>query len=501
MKKHYLAYLSDVIAQNWDKPALTNYGEDLEYTFGDLAREIMRLHTLFRLMGIKKGDKIAIAGRNSANWGVAYLAIMAYEAVVVSILQDFKAEDIHHLVEHSDSKLLFCGPYVWKDLQTEEMPTLTAVIALQDFSLLRGGKEVEQVLQTWDDAFREEYPAESIQPEDIHFNSDPEEMCLINYTSGSTGSPKGVMLNAKSLSNNIETGMDFLPAPVGGTVVSILPMAHMFGQVCEFLYPLCCGCHIYFLTKTPTPTILLKALQEVQPYEVVMVPLVIEKIYKKNIASRISSGAIHFFWKTPILGGIIHNKLKKMLKQSFGGNIKYFLLGGAALNPEVEDCLLDIRFPLTVGYGMTECGPLIGGNPPSKFKARSCGRPVLNTEVKIDNPNEQGIGEILVKGENVIKVMFSSFVSPLRRATKNGFVVAVPRVTEIGPLVTAVPVTFWLWTISPPAPEMVTDLALIDAAAYLKLRRKMLCWLVKVADSVVILSPETSVTRTEDASV
>ena len=402
MKRHYLSYLSDVIAGNWDKPALTNYGEEQEYTFGDLAREIMRLHTLFRLLGVKKGDKIAITGRNSANWGVAYLAIMTYEAVVVSILQDFKAEDIHRLVEHSDSKLLFCGPYVWRDLQSEQMPTLSAIIGLQDFDLLRGEADAQAAIAAWADEFKKEYPAESVQPEDIKFNSDLDELCLINYTSGSTGSPKGVMLNARSLSSNVETGMDFLPAPKGGTVVSILPMAHMFGQVAEFLYPLCSGCHIFFLTKTPTPTILLKALQEVQPYEVVMVPLVIEKIYKKNIASRISSKIVRAFWKTPIIGGTIRNKVKKTLKKSFGGNIKYFLLGGAALNPEVEDCLLDIRFPLTVGYGMTECGPLIGGNHPSKFKARSCGKPVLNMEVKIDEPNDKGIGEILVKGENVM---------------------------------------------------------------------------------------------------
>ena len=402
MKRHYLSYLSDAIAGNWDKPALTNYGEEQEYTFGDLAREIMRLHTLFRLLGVKKGDKIAITGRNSANWGVAYLAIMTYEAVVVSILQDFKAEDIHRLVEHSDSKLLFCGPYVWRDLQSEQMPTLSAIIGLQDFDLLRGEADAQAAIAAWADEFKKEYPAESVQPEDIKFDSDLDELCLINYTSGSTGSPKGVMLNARSLSSNVETGMDFLPAPKDGTVVSILPMAHMFGQVAEFLYPLCSGCHIYFLTKTPTPTILLKALQEVQPYEVVMVPLVIEKIYKKNIASRISSKIVRVFWKTPIIGGTIRNKVKKTLKKSFGGNIKYFLLGGAALNPEVEDCLLDIRFPLTVGYGMTECGPLIGGNHPSKFKARSCGKPVLNMEVKIDEPNDKGIGEILVKGENVM---------------------------------------------------------------------------------------------------
>ena len=421
MKRHYLSYLNDVIARNWDKPALSNYGEALEYTFGDLARQILKLHTLFRLMGINKGDKVAIAGRNSANWAVAYLAVATYEAVVVSILQDFKAEDIHHLVEHSEAKLLFCGPYVWKDLQTEQMPTLTAVIALQDFSLLRGTDEVAAKLAGWDSAFTKQFPAESIQPEDIHFSTDPDALCLINYTSGSMGSPKGVMLNARSLSNNIETGMDFLPAPEGATVVSILPMAHMFGQICEFLYPLCSGCHIYFLAKTPTPTILLKALQEIQPYEVVMVPLVIEKIYKKNIATRISTGAIRFFWKTPIIGDIIHKKLKETLKKSFGGNIRYFLLGGAALNPEVEDCLMDIHFPLTVGYGMTECGPLIGGNHPSKFKARSCGRPVLNTEVKIDAPNADGVGEILVKGENVMLGYYKNEEATRAAFTEDGW--------------------------------------------------------------------------------
>ena len=421
MKKHYLSYLSEVIAQQWDKPALTNYGDPVEYTFGDLAREILRLHTLFRLLGIQKGDKIAIAARNSANWAVAYLAIMTYEAVVVSILQDFKAKDIHHLVEHSDSKLLFVGPYVWKDLEAEQIPTLTATIGLQDFSILRGSDEVMTLAHKWDDTFLKEYPSGSIQPEDIHFETDPDALCLINYTSGSTGSPKGVMLNARSLSNNIETGMDFLPAPVGGTVVSILPMAHMFGQVCEFLYPLCSGCHIYFLAKTPTPSILLKALQEVQPYEVVMVPLVIEKIYKKNIAARISKGAIQLFWKTPVIGSIIHTKLKQALKHSFGGNIKYFLLGGAALNPEVEDCLMDIHFPLSVGYGMTECGPLIGGNHPSKFKARSCGRPVLNMQVKVDAPNAQGIGEILVKGENVMLGYYKNEEATKAAFTEDGW--------------------------------------------------------------------------------
>ena len=403
MQNHYLHYLTNVMSHQWSDPALTDYGEDHEYSFGGLAVEMLRLHTLFEQLGIKRGDKIALAGRNCANWAVAYLAVAAYEGVVVSILQDFTAEDIAHLLDHSDSEMLFVGPYVWKELQKQTMPArLKAAISLEDWEILYHNEKTKvpstEELET---AFQAKYP-HGVEPENVHFSADPDALSLINYTSGSTGSPKGVMLNGRAISNNIEIGMKILPVDPGQRLVSMLPLAHMFGQVCELLYPLCSGTHIYFLTKSPTPSILLKALKDVQPYLVVTVPLVIEKIYKKNLDPMLSKWVIRMFWHTPIIGAILKSRVKSGLRNAFGGKLRYFICGGAAINPIVEKCLMDIHFPLSIGYGMTECAPLIGGNPPKYFKARSGGAPVMNMEVKIDNPNEAGIGEILVKGENVM---------------------------------------------------------------------------------------------------
>ncbi len=406
MQKHYLHYLTNVMTHQWNDAALTDYGENHEYSFGGLATEMLRLQTLFEQLGLKRGDKIALAGRNCANWAVAYLAITAYEGVVVSILQDFTPEDIAHLLDHSDSDLLFVGPYVWKELQHHTLPKrLKAVISLEDWRVLYEGEGLQATGDgLWEEvnkAFQTKYP-HGVEPEDIHFATDENALSLINYTSGSTGSPKGVMLNGRSISNNIEVGMKILPVDPGQRLVSMLPLAHMFGQVCELLYPLCCGTHIYFLTKSPTPSILLKALKEVQPYLVVTVPLVIEKIYKQKLDPTLSKWAIRMFWHTPIIGAILKSRVKSGLRSAFGGKLRYFICGGAAMNPIVEKCLMDIHFPLSIGYGMTECGPLIGGNPPKYFKARTGGVPVMNMDVKIDNPNEAGIGEILVKGENVM---------------------------------------------------------------------------------------------------
>jgi len=403
MTKHFLHYLTDVMEHQWNDAALTDYGEDHEYTFSQLAEQMLRLHILFEQLGIKRGDKIALCGRNCANWAVAYLAITAYEGVIVSILQDFTAEDINHLLVHSDSDLLFVGPYVWKELQHQTLPErLKAAISLQDWQALYTGKDIAfPTAEQWNALYKAKYP-HTLEPEDIHFAADESSLSLINYTSGSTGSPKGVMLNGRSISNNIEVGMKMLPVDPGQRLVSMLPLAHMFGQVCELLYPLCSGTHIYFLTKSPTPSILLKALNDVQPYLVVTVPLVIEKIYKTKLDPTLSKWVIRTFWHIPGIGDIIKGRVKKGLRNAFGGKLRYFICGGAAMNPIVEKCLMDIHFPLSIGYGMTECGPLIGGNPPKYFKARTGGVPVMNMEVKIDNPNEAGIGEILVKGENVM---------------------------------------------------------------------------------------------------
>ena len=420
MTKHYLNYLTEVMQHQWNDAALTDYNEDHEYTFGQLATEMLRMHLLFEQLGLKRGDKIALCGRNCANWAVAYLAIAAYEGVCVSILQDFTAEDIAHLLDHSDSELLFVGPYVWKDLQNQTMPAkIKAAISLENWQTLYSGEGLavsgDGLLDAVDKAFKAKYP-HGIEAEDIYFSADPETLSLINYTSGSTGHPKGVMLNGRSLSNNVEVGMKMLPVDPGQRLVSMLPLAHMFGQVCELLYPLCSGTHIYFLTKSPTPSILLKALKDVQPYLVVTVPLVIEKIYKKNLDPTLSKWAIRTFWHVPGIGDLLKSRVKSGLRNAFGGKLRYFICGGAAMNPVVEKCLMDIHFPLSIGYGMTECGPLIGGNPPKYFKARTGGVPVMNMSVKIDQPNEAGIGEILVKGENVMMGDYKN-----EEATKEAF--------------------------------------------------------------------------------
>ena len=421
MNNHYFNYLSNVAARQWHDPALSDYNEQQQYTFGEMAATILRLHQLFKLLGIQEGDKIALCGRNCANWAVAYLAIMSYKAVVVSILQDFKAEDVEHLLTHSDSRLLFVGPYVWKELSARPLADLDAVISLHDWSCLCAKNE-DQVpdAEQLEAAFRKVYPR-GIAADDFRFDLDPDALALINYTSGSTGSPKGVMLNGRSLSNNVETGMSMLPVDPGQRLVSMLPLAHMFGQVCEFLYPLCSGTHIYFLTKSPTPSILLKAMQDVKPYIVVTVPLVIEKIYKKNINPLLSRKVMKLLWRTPIAGPMIRRKVRKALTTAFGGELRYFICGGAAISPDVEACMKDIKFPISVGYGMTECGPLIGGNPPKYFVAHSGGVPVPNMEVMIDQPNQYGVGEILVRGENVMMGYYKNEEATIASFTDDGW--------------------------------------------------------------------------------
>jgi len=421
MQNHYFTYLSNIASRQWNDLALSDYNEPQQYTFGEMAATILRLHQLFKLLGIKEGDKIALCGRNCANWAVAYLAIMSYKAVAVSILQDFKAEDIDHLVKHSDSRLLFVGPYVWKELSSQPLSDLEAVISLPDWSCLRAKNE-DQVpdAEQLEAAFRKVYPR-GITAEDFRFDLDPDALCLINYTSGSTGSPKGVMLNGRSLSNNVETGMSMLPVDPGQRLVSMLPLAHMFGQVCEFLYPLCSGTHIFFLTKSPTPSILLKAMQDVKPYIVVTVPLVIEKIYKKNINPLLSRKVVKLLWHTPGFSQMIRRKVRKALTQGFGGELRYFICGGAAISPDVEACMKDIKFPISVGYGMTECGPLIGGNPPKYFVAHSGGVPVPNMEVMIDQPNQFGVGEILVRGENVMMGYYKNEEATIAAFTDDGW--------------------------------------------------------------------------------
>lgn len=411
--KHLFEYYNDIFPQMWEEPALTDYNGTISYTFGQVAEQIERLGQLFRQLGIEKGDKIALCGRNCANWAVAYLAIAAYGGVIVSILQDFTGEDIQGLINHSDAKMLIVGPYIWKTLLTEEqqkeyndglgtissMPNLQAIVSLQDFAPLY--LQDLNILKNLS-AHR---PLPPISKETFRFREgDLDELMLINYTSGSMGAPKGVMLTYRSLSSNLQAGHTYLPNRPGWRIVSMLPLAHMFGQLAEFLFPLSGGCHIYFLAKTPTPTILMKAFSEVHPYMIVTVPLVIEKICKKSIFPVISEGAIKRLWNAPFgIGSFIRKQIKRRLMKAFGGRLRYFIAGGAAVNPEVEQLLLKIHFPFVVGYGMTECGPLIGGCFVKEFVPRSCGHSLPNNEVRIDSEDPENIvGEILVRGAHTM---------------------------------------------------------------------------------------------------
>ena len=409
-----------VIQNRWNDLAFADYGEKTKYTHGEVAQQIERFHRLFRQMGINEGDKIAIASRNCSNWVVSYMAILSYKAVAVTLLQDFKADDLARLIKHSDAKMLFVGPFVWRELQHQELPLLDAIVSMDDFSFIHLAEthkgNVEHVMQE-----------ESSLTENTFFSLvkdgmiDLDSMALINYTSGSTGSPKGVMISHRSLSNNVENGMAILPVEPGQRVVSMLPLAHMFGQLADFLYPFSAGATIYYLTKTPTPSILLKAMADVQPYLVATVPLVIEKIHKKKLDPLLSKPVLKFFWYTPGIMNLIRGHVKKSLVKAFGGQVRYFLCGGAAMNPVVEKCLMDVNFPLSIGFGMTECGPLVSGLPPKYFKRRSCGAPVPNMEAKIDNPNEKGEGEILVRGENVMMGYYKNDEATTAAFTEDGW--------------------------------------------------------------------------------
>ncbi len=402
--KHLFEYLNEVFPRRWEQLALSDFRGEVNYTYGQLAEKVAYLGVMMEQLGVEKGDKVAMCGRNSANWAVSYLGISTYGGVIVSILQDFKGEDVQGLVNHSDATLMFVGPYVWKTLDPTTMPNLRAIISIEDFTLLyaREEEKVRGQLDGVDAAFAEKYP-NGFGPEDVNYRTDNlDDLMLINYTSGSTGTPKGVMLSYRNLSNNVANAIYALPNQECEEMVSMLPLAHMYGQLGEFLFQICTGCHVYFLTKTPTPALLMQALAEVKPYIMITVPLVIEKIYKKSISPLLSKGFIRFIWHVPGIGHAFRAIVRKKLMKAFGGNIRYLLLGGAALNPEAEKHLLDMRFPLTIGYGMTECAPLITGSHPKRFRRRSTGEVLPGMEAKLDNPNAEGVGEILVRGANVM---------------------------------------------------------------------------------------------------
>lgn len=399
------AYIQKSIIDNWDHDALTDYkGVTLQYK--DVARKIEKLHILFEKSGVEKGDKIAMCGRNSAHWAVSFLATLTYGAVAVPILHEFNAEQIHNIVNHSDAKLLFVGDVVATTIVPDEMPALEGIVYNPDFSLLVSRSEqLSYAREHLNELFGRKYP-KMFSKEDVNYHKDEtEELALINYTSGTTGFSKGVMLPYRALWGNTEFCLNRLGQhlPKGCNTLSILPMAHMYGMAIEFLFPFCFGSHLFFLTRLPSPAIIAQAFDDVKPAIVISVPLIIEKIIRKKVFPRIQTNAVRLMLNMPVVNKKVKQKICEQVIKAFGGNMYEVIVGGAALNKEVEHFLKSIDFPLTVGYGATECAPLISYSDYKDFQVGSCGTPVDRMEVRIlSNDPENVPGEIITRGANVM---------------------------------------------------------------------------------------------------
>ncbi len=403
MEKSFIAFVEESIKKHWNLDALTDYkGATLQYK--DVARKIEKLHILLAESGIKPGDKVAVCGRNSSHWGVAFLAILTYGAVAVPILHEFKADNIHNIVNHSEARLLFVGDVVWESLNEAEMPLLEGIILMTDFTLLVcRSKQLEYAREHLNELFGKKFPR-NFRREHVSYRRDnPEELAVINYTSGTTSFSKGVMLPYRSLWANTQFAFDVLTLKPGDRIVSMLPMAHMYGLAFEFLYEVACGCHVFFFTRMPSPKIIFQAFADVKPHIVIAVPLIIEKIIKKNVLPKLETLKMKVLLKVPIINDKIKATVREQMIQGFGGNFYEVIIGGAAFNQEVEKLLKSIDFPYTVGYGMTECGPIICYEDWKRFKPGSCGKAAPRMEVRIDSPDPQNIvGEILTRGDNVM---------------------------------------------------------------------------------------------------
>ncbi len=399
------SYIERSITQNWDLDALTDY-QGITLQFKDVARKIEKLHILFENSGVQKGDKIALCGRNSAYWATAFLATLTYGAVAVPIQHEFNAEQIHNIVNHSESKLLFVGDVVATIINPDAMPALEGIVYIPDYSLVISRSEkLEYAREHLNELYGRKYP-KFFRPEHVHYHVDSaEELALINYTSGTTGFSKGVMLPYRSLWGNLEFCMRLLSQYVktGQNMLSILPMAHMYGMAFEFIFSFCNGCHLFFLTRLPSPAIIAQAFQDVKPHVIISVPLVIEKIIRKRVFPKIQNNAIRLLLNMPVVSKKVKQAICNQVIEAFGGNVKEVIVGGAALNQEVEQFLLNIGFPVTCGYGTTECAPLISYCDHKDFVATSVGVPVDRMEVKILSNDPQRIpGEIVTRGTNLM---------------------------------------------------------------------------------------------------
>lgn len=411
--------VEESIQNNWEHTAFTNYQKD-SITFKKVAEKIQWIHLLYKELNIKKGDKIALIGRNLNNWAVTYLATITYGATIVPILPDFNSGDIHHIINHSEASLLFSTENLFNKIDDSKLKKIQGILSLNDFSLLctscnKLKKAVEKV----------KLKSERLNLDKNQLNyADPKEddLAVLSYTSGTSGFSKGVMLSYRCLYSNVQIGFDHIDLRSQDKVVSFLPLAHVFGCMFEFLTEFCCGCHVIFLSRVPTPQLITKAFQEVKPQLICLVPLIMEKIYKKRILPALESRRVKLMLKVPLLEKKVYKKIRNSLIETFGGEFIEVIIGGAALSKEVEDFLKKIEFPFTVGYGMTECGPLVSYSPSGQFRSHSCGQVVDRMQVRIDSKDPLNIvGEIQVKGDNVMSGYFKNKEATAEVLTEDGW--------------------------------------------------------------------------------
>lgn len=399
------ALIENAIRNNWNLMSLSDMG-GMNYQYKDVAEWIAKVHILFEEAGLRPGDHVAICGKNSSNWAVTFLACLTAGVVAVPILHEFKPDTIHHLVNHSDAKLLFVDAAIWENLDEKLLPNLIGVIYISEFGMpVSRSERLTEARNNINGLFGQKYPY-SFGPDDLHYYRDqPDEVCVINYTSGSTGMSKGVMVPYRSLWSNIRFTLDNLPfLKRGDGIVNMLPLAHMYGMTIEMLNPFSRGCHCYFLTKLPSPKIILKAFADVKPTLIITVPLILEKIIRNKVFPLLDKPLMKILLRVPYLDDRLLAKIKENLLQAFGGNLKEIIVGGAPLNADVEKFLYKIGFPVTVGYGMTECGPLISYTTASHSKPHTVGQVVDRMEVRVDSPDPEHVpGNILVRGVNVMK--------------------------------------------------------------------------------------------------
>ena len=407
IKENFIKIYEDSFKANWDLPALTDYSKGISFSFGEVATEIARIHILFEECQIRRGDKIALIGKDNSRWCITYMAAVTYGAIIVPILQDFNPNDVHHIINHSESVFLFTSDRIWDTLEEEKIANIRGVFSLTDFRCLhqRDGESIQKLLKTLDSKMAHKYPKgysiEHIKYADL----DNEKVVLLNYTSGTTGFSKGVMLTGNNLAGNVTYAKTLGLMFKGDRELCFLPLAHAYSCTFNFLVPMAVGAHVFLLGKTPTPKILLTAFEEVKPNLILTVPLILEKIYKKMILPQLNKRTVKLALNSPLLDNRIYAQIRKKLIDAMGGRFKEVIVGGAAMNQEVTDFLYKIKFPFTIGYGMTECGPLISYDSNEAFIPGSCGK-VLNgiMDVRIDSEDPYNqVGEIQVRGENVMK--------------------------------------------------------------------------------------------------